>query len=59
MLLKYRKRLFFIWLLSVLSYYILDSYSFTNIEIDTQKISRVTDEFNSVNVYYNGSIYNV
>ncbi|MWP45906.1 CHAP domain-containing protein [Gilliamella sp. Pas-s27] len=59
MLLKYKKVFFGIWLLSVLSYYTLNSCTFANIEINEQKIGNVIDEFNGVKVYYNGSIYNV
>lgn len=59
MLLKYKKKLFLLWLLSVLSYYTLNSCAFANVEIDKQKIGKVVDEFNGVKVYYNGSINNV
>ncbi|OCG56742.1 MULTISPECIES: CHAP domain-containing protein [unclassified Gilliamella] len=59
MLLKYKKSLCLLWLLSVLSYYTLCACVFANIEINQQKIGNVIDEFNGVNVYYNGSINNV
>nr|WP_176701041.1 hypothetical protein [Gilliamella apicola] len=59
MLLKYKKRFFLLWLVSVLSYYTLNSCAFANVEIDKQKIGKVVDEFNGVKVYYNGSINNV
>ncbi|OCG48012.1 MULTISPECIES: CHAP domain-containing protein [Gilliamella] len=59
MLLKYKKGILWLWLLSVLSYYTLNSCAFANIEINKQEIGKVIDEFNGVKVYYNGSIYNV
>ncbi|MWN04960.1 CHAP domain-containing protein [Gilliamella sp. Pas-s95] len=59
MLLNYKKSLFLFLLLSILSYYILYSCAFANVEINNPQIGKVVDEFNGVKVYYNGSINNV
>jgi surface antigen len=57
-LFKYRKTLFFV-ILSILGCYVFYAYVYPDMQVDKDKIGKVVDQFNGVDVYYNGSTGNV
>ncbi|WP_202112813.1 MULTISPECIES: CHAP domain-containing protein [unclassified Gilliamella] len=59
-LFKYKKKLFFFFIiLSVFSGYAFYQYVYLDMQVDKDKIGTVVDQFNGVDVYYNGSTGNV
>ena len=59
MLLKYKKSLLLLLVLFVVGCFSFYQFVYPNLFVDKSKIGQVIDQFNGVNVYYNGSTGNV
>lgn len=59
MLLKYKKSLLLLLVLFVVGCFSFYQLVYPNLFVDKNKIGQVIDQFNGVNVYYNGSTGNV
>lgn len=58
-MLKHRKKILFFLILSLLSCFIYYRYFYLEQLEDKDKFGQIVDQFNGVNVYYNGKIGNV